>query len=117
LSEIANFSAFALFGTIFSFVLLLIMEVKLLTNSAEENKELYNIDPVSINTNFFYVNWAGIIPYLTIYSGLWENTTSILLFYAEYESPCTFMKNYFRITTGVVMCIFILSALGYSTFG
>jgi hypothetical protein len=93
------------------------MEIELLQNSDEVNLKLYDIEPVTLNTSLFYVKWGGMIPYLTIYSGLWENTTSILLLYSEYESPCAFMKNYFRITTGLVFSIFLLSALGYLTFG
>jgi hypothetical protein len=63
------------------------------------------------------VKWGGLVPYLTVYSGLWENTSSILQLYSEFEKPNNFMKSYTKVTVIVVSYIFIIGALGYLTFG
>ena len=60
---------------------------------------------------------GGMVPYLTVYSGLWENTASILQLYSEFEKPSNFLKSYTKITVCVVSYIFVQGVIGYLTFG
>jgi hypothetical protein len=117
LSQLTWFSTFTLAGTTVSYIILIYMMLKFRSNSQEFNQEQYNIEPVTVNTDFSFVNWGGMVPYLTVYSGLWENTASILQLYSEFEKPSNFLKSYTKITVCVVSYIFVQGVIGYLTFG
>jgi amino acid permease len=116
-SNLTNFSAFCLTGTLISFALLLFMCFRILRNEEKYNNEYYNLEPVTVNTDLTYIKWGGMIPYMTIYSGLWENSINVLQLYAEYEKPREFMRAY--AFAGVIISILLatISVVGYLTFG
>ena len=47
----------------------------------------YGMEPLTVNIDASYVNWNGMLSYITIYSALWENTACIIQLYSEYEKP------------------------------
>jgi hypothetical protein len=77
-SDLTKFSAFCLAGTIISFASLLIMCFQILNNEDTHNHEHYKLEPVSVNTDATYIRWGGMISYMTIYSGLWQNSINVL---------------------------------------
>lgn len=95
-----------------------IVEIRYMNGQTDLVKEHeYGMEPLTVNTDISYVQWSGMLSYITIYSALWENTACIIQLYSEYEHQKQFILKYSVMNCFFAMYVTIGSATAYDCFG
>ena len=83
LSRLAYFSAVIILIGYASGIVGDVEWAKITKLSEQERLDQYGIEPVTVNIDPLFVNWSGMLSYITIYSSLWENSACIIQLYSE----------------------------------